>query len=397
MKILMLTPYLPFPLLSGGQIRTYNLLKNLKSKHEITLFAYIRKESERKYVKELEKYCHKVRVFKRRPAWDIRNILYAGFTSYPFLVSIYRSNHFAEEIEKELKTGDYDLIHAETFYMMPNIPKTNTPIILAEQTIEYDAYQQFTKNTKMWPAKPLMFLDVFKIKKWETHYWRTANRLITMSEGDKHAIQDDLKQKLPIDVVANGVDTDFFIKTNKENLPKNPTVLFVGTFKWLPNIDAVELLVEKVWPHVIKNLPQAKLLIVGFSPNDKILEYGKDPSITVRGDVKDIREAYEGAHALLAPIRSGKGTRYKILEAMATSTPIVATHLAVEGIGIKNGTHALMADKPKDLAQLTVKVLSDQKLHQKLAENSYKLVTNNFNWQAISKDLDRVYSEVGAK
>ena len=103
MKILMLTPYLPFPLLSGGQIRTYNLLKNLKSKHEITLFAYIRKESERKYIKELEKYCHKVRVFKRRPAWDIRNILFAGLSSYPFLVSIYRSNHFAEEIGRNLK------------------------------------------------------------------------------------------------------------------------------------------------------------------------------------------------------------------------------------------------------------------------------------------------------
>jgi glycosyltransferase involved in cell wall biosynthesis len=397
MKILMLTPYLPFPLLSGGQIRTYNLLKNLKSKHKITLFAYIRKESERKYIKELEKYCHKVRVFKRRPAWDVQNILYAGFSSYPFLVSIYRSNHFAEEIAKELKQGDYDLIHAETFYMMPNIPKTDIPTILAEQTIEYDAYQQFTKNTKIWFAKPFMFLDVFKIKNWETYYWKNASRLITMSEGDKQAIQNQLQQKLPIDVVANGVDTDFFVKTNKNNLPKDPTVLFVGTFKWLPNIDAVEFLVEKVWPHVIKSLPQAKLLIVGFSPNNKILDYGKDPSITVRGDVKDIRDAYSQAHALLAPIRSGKGTRYKILEAMATSTPIVATNLAVEGIGIKNGTHALMADKPEELAKLTVKVLSNPALHQKLAQNSYKLVTQNFNWKAISKDLDRVYSEVGAK
>ncbi|MFC1653814.1 glycosyltransferase family 4 protein [Patescibacteria group bacterium] len=393
----MLTPYLPYPLLSGGQIRTYNLLKNLKSKHDITLFAYIRKDSERKHIKELEKYCHKVRVFKRRPAWDLRNILFAGTSSYPFLVSIYRSKHFEEEIRKELDNNNYDLIHAETFYMMPNIPKTATPTILAEQTIEYDAYLQYTKNTKIWPAKPLLYLDVSKIKRWETHYWKNASRLITMSEDDKHAIQNHLKKEMPIDVVANGVDTDLFAKTDKRKLPENPTVLFVGTFKWLPNIDAVELLVEKVWPHVIKNLKHARLLIVGFSPNDKIKLYGDDPTITVRGDVEDIRDAYSQAHALLAPIRSGKGTRYKILEAMATSTPIVATNLAVEGIGIKNGEHALMADSPEELAKSTIKLLSDKNLQQKLANNSRELVTKNYNWPAISRDLDRVYSEVGSK
>ncbi|MCC6711643.1 MAG: glycosyl transferase family 1, partial [Candidatus Pacebacteria bacterium] len=53
MKILMLTPYLPYPLLSGGQIRTYNLLKKLATKHEITLFALIKNEEEKKYIPEL--------------------------------------------------------------------------------------------------------------------------------------------------------------------------------------------------------------------------------------------------------------------------------------------------------------------------------------------------------
>jgi glycosyltransferase involved in cell wall biosynthesis len=383
-------------LLSGGQIRTYNLLKNLKSKHQITLFAYIRKDSERQYVKELEKFCYKVRVFKRRPAWDLRNILYAGVSSYPFLVSIYRSEKFAHEIKKELEQGSYDLIHAETFYMMPNIPMTNIPTILAEQTIEYDAYLQYTKNSKIWPAKPFMYFDVYKIKRWETHYWRTASRLITMSTEDKKAVQKHLKGPLPIDVVANGVDTEFFAHTDKAKLPADPTVLFVGTFKWLPNIDAVEFLVEKIWPQIVKLLPNAKLKIVGFSPSPKILSYAKQPSISVNGGVDDIRDAYATAHVLLAPIRSGKGTRYKILEAMATSTPIVATNLAVEGIGITQGENALTSDDPQTLAKLTVQVLKDKQLQAKLAKNSLALVNRAFNWKTISVELDRVYSQVGA-
>jgi len=65
MKILMLTPYLPYPLLSGGQIRTYNLLKKLADKHEITLFALIKDQNEKRYVPEIAKFCQKVHVFKR--------------------------------------------------------------------------------------------------------------------------------------------------------------------------------------------------------------------------------------------------------------------------------------------------------------------------------------------
>ncbi|OGV91172.1 hypothetical protein A3A66_01055 [Microgenomates group bacterium RIFCSPLOWO2_01_FULL_46_13] len=394
MKILMLTPYLPYPLLSGGQIRTYNLLKNLKDKHEITLFAYIRRESERKYVKELEKYCKKVLVFKRRPAWNLRNILGSAFSSYPFLVTIYLSRRFQEAIRRELNETSYNLIHAETFYMMPNIPKTQVPIILVEQTIEYLAYQTYVWQTWLWPIKPFLYLDVWKIRRWETAYWRTANRLITMSNEDKRAIQLEVGSGVPIDVVANGVDIGFFSKTKKE-FPKEPTVLFVGTFKWLPNIDAVEFLVEEIWPQVLEKLSKAKLLIVGFSPSKKILEYGKYPSITVRGDIEDIRLAYSQADVLLAPIRSGKGTRYKVLEAMATGTPIVATSLAVEGIGVDPNSHVLVGDTAEELASLTVKALTDDRLRETLAKNSKALVEKKFNWATISYELDRVYSEVG--
>src|SRR3989338_494115 len=102
MKILMLTPYLPYPLLSGGQIRTYNLLKNLAKKHEITLFSFIRQDGENAYKKELLKFCQRVETFKRRPAWSIINILLAGLTPFPFLVSIYYSRTLRHAIEEEL-------------------------------------------------------------------------------------------------------------------------------------------------------------------------------------------------------------------------------------------------------------------------------------------------------
>jgi len=300
----------------------------------------------------------------------------------------------ADKIDKELKVSKFDLIHAETFYMMPNIPKTKIPILLVEQTIEYLGYQSYAKTSKFWPLKPLLKIDINKIRYWEQFYWKQADRLVTMSEEDKLYIQSKVGRKLQIDVVANGVDIELFDQT-KKRLPQNPSVLFVGTFKWLPNVDAVKLLVREIWPRIIKKLPQVRLKIVGFSPTKEIIKFGRDPKIEVLGKVEDIRQAYGQAHVLLAPIRSGKGTRYKVLEAMATGTPIVSTKLGVEGIDVAPGKEVLVGDTPKELAELTVKVLKDEKLQGKMARAGRQLVKERYNWQSISRELDRIYQELG--
>jgi len=384
-------------LLSGGQIRTYNLLKNLKDNHEITLFSLIKDESERKYKKELDKFCKKVVLLKRtKNPWDLRNILVAGFTAYPFLVTRNMPLSASRLIVKELSRQSYDLIHAETFYMMPNIPATKIPTLLVEQTIEYLGYQNYAQKSKLWPVKPLLYLDIAKIKYWEKYYWEKANRLVTMSDEDRQFIQSEIGNSQQIDVVANGVDMDYF-KLTKIKRPSNPTVLFVGTFKWLPNADAVEFLVEKIWPLIIKQISNAKLHIVGFSPSKKILSYAKNDSITVSGNISDIRDAYGQAHVLLAPVRSGKGTRYKVLEAMATGLPIVGTKLSVEGLPVKSGSDVLISDTDQGLAEKTIQLLKDRQLQEKLAQNGKKLVAQQFEWSIISKELDRIYKEVGNK
>lgn len=392
MKVLMLTPYLPYPLVSGGQIRTYNLLKALSKTHDITLFALIKDEAERAHLQELQKYCKKIVLFKRtRHPFVPRNILLAGFSSYPFVVTRNLPLGMKKAVKIELDSANYDLIHAETFYMMPNIPPTHTPIILAEQTIEYLGYQDYMKKANP-ILRPILAIDVAKIKYWERHYWQKADKLITMSEEDKLFIERVLKTKTNTSVVANGVDLDFFSATTK-NLPKDPTVLFVGTFKWLPNIEAVDEIVSKIWPIVKKKLNNAKLKIVGFSPTTKIMNYSKEPGVEVLGGIDDIRKAFATSHMLLAPIRSGKGTRYKVLEAMITGTPVVATTLAAEGLDLIDGENVLIADSSLALAEATIKLLQDAKLQNKLGNAGRKLVRDNYSWDTIAKELDAVYKE----
>ena len=108
----MLTPYLPYPPSSGGQVRSYNLIKNLAKEHQITLFSLIKYDEEKKYIKDLKKYCQEICVFKRpRKPWTLRNILRTGFGFYPFLVIRNLSPEEKIAVEKKLKETKYDLIH----------------------------------------------------------------------------------------------------------------------------------------------------------------------------------------------------------------------------------------------------------------------------------------------
>ncbi|PIR59092.1 MAG: hypothetical protein COU69_01735 [Candidatus Pacebacteria bacterium CG10_big_fil_rev_8_21_14_0_10_56_10] len=398
MKILMLTPYLPYPLLSGGQIRTYNLIKKLSRKHDITLFALIKEENERQYIPEIEKYCSQVKVFKRshRP-FTLANIIKTGLSSYPFLVIRNYVKETISAVEAELGQQRYDLIHAETFYMMPHIPTTSVPTILVEQTIEYLGYESFAQNVTIPFIQPLLKLDIAKIKRWEKHYWQNCKKLIVMSEEDKRLIATEINDNDKIEVVSNGVDTAWFAQADKQ-LPPDPTILSVGTFNWLPNVEAVEFLVHQVWPLIKARLPRARLWIVGNNPSQSILNYQLgDERITVTGRLADIRQAFNGAHVLVAPVLSGKGTRYKILESMASQTPIVATSLAVEGLGARHNVHVLTANTAQQMADATIKLLQDTKLQRKLAKNGRRFVESHYDWEQISRKLDRIYLEFAAR
>jgi glycosyltransferase involved in cell wall biosynthesis len=277
--------------------------------------------------------------------------------------------------------------------MMPHIPQANTPILLVEQTIEYLGYQSYAQK-KSFPIRWLLNFDIKKIIRWERFYWRQANLLITMSDEDRQYIQEYLALPQKVRVVSNGVDTNWFAM-KKRSLPQNPTILYVGTFKWLPNVEAVQYLVEQVWPRLVELIPNARLKIVGNAPTKAIKKFQtEDDRIKVVGRVADIRDSFCSAHLLLAPVFSGKGTRYKILEAMASGTPVVATSTAVEGLNIKHKQQALVSDDPQQMAEFAHQLIEDRKLWQQLSTNGKKFVKSTYDWKIISHKLDKIYQSV---
>ncbi len=392
MKILMLTPYLPFPLMSGGQTRSYNLIKNLSKKHEITLFSLIKDEKEKEHVKELEKFCKKVRVFKRsKTPWTLRNIILTGFGLYPFLVIRNLSPEEKRAIKRELENNKYDLIHAETFYVMPHIPDTSVPVLLVEQTVEYLVYKHYVEKQAPYLVRPLFWIDVVKLKYWETFYWKKASKVVAMSDSDR-TVMKELVPKLAIDIVPNGIDFDYFNSKRKEET-NPPRILYVGNFSWLQNVEAVEVLTDKVWPRIKKNIKNAVLWIVGMNMTDKIKALAAEDTIITEG-IGDIRDAYSKSTVLVTPIKGPGGTRLKILEAMASSLPVVTTPVGAEGLGLSDGKEALIKSNYQELANAAIKIIKNPILGERLGEEGKLFVQRNYTWENSAELLEKLYNKV---
>jgi len=397
MKILMLVPFLPNTSMSGGQTRWYNIIKHLSKSHEITLFSLIKDESEKKFIPELEKYCKKVKVFYRpKSPWTARNLLLTIFSYYPLLVIRNFSLKEKKAIKKELQEGNYDLIHAETFYVMPHLPKkTKTPSILVEQTIEYLVYKHHVDTQVPFLLRPIFMLDVLKLKFWEKYYWQKTDRLVAVSDADKKTMLT-LIPKTKVDVIPNGVDVFYFDKKEKLHT-KEKRILFVGNFKWLQNVEAADILVNNIWKNVEKNA-DVKLWIVGKSIPQFVKDASKkDDSIIYTESIKDIRDAYKKSFLMLVPLYGPGGTRLKVLEALASKLPVVSTKIGVEGLGIKYNKHALVGENLEDLVKIVNKIINNTKMANQIGKNGFDFVKENYDWKAIVKLHDDIYDSVKIK
>jgi glycosyltransferase involved in cell wall biosynthesis len=398
MKILMLVPYLPTITMSGGQTRWYNIIKYLSKRHEITLYSLIKDESERRFIPELKKYCKKVRVFSRpKKPWTIRNVLLSVFGPYPLLVIRNQSLEERSAIQQELKDNKYDLIHAETFYVMPHLGKTNVPTILVEQTIWHNVYKHYVMHEVPLILRPFYLQDVYKIMFWEKHYWGKADRLFAVSEEDRIAMQK-LVPKKEVGIIPNGVDSSFFEK-KKIDRKVPPRILYgVTNFEWLQNQEATEELIKKVWPKIKKQNKKVRVWIVGRKiPRWLKIMAKENKRIEITENIPDARDAYRAASVMVAPIKGSGGTRLKILEAMAAGLPVVSTGVGVAGLKIKDGKQALIANTPAGLARKALELINNPKKAEKVGKIGKKHVKKYFDWNRVVKLHDPIYKDLVAK
>ena len=205
-----------------------------------------------------------------------------------------------------------------------------------------------------------------------------------------------LVKSLKVTVVPNGVGEDLI---DDVKLHYKKTILFMGNYAWLQNIEAARILCKDIFPEILARIPDCKLIIAGQN-TDKISDLKSD-HVELKDfavdDIESVKKAYQSNGIMVAPLYGPGGTRLKILAAMASKMPVVTTEIGSEGIDAENMDAILISKSGKSLADLAVKVLNDKKLYEKIAENARKLVEEKYSYASIAKKLSNVYKEVVEK
>jgi len=408
MKILLISSYLPFPLLSGGQVRLFNLIEQLSKKHEITLICEKRPYQDAKDIAELEKICKEVITVDRGKQWSLTNIIKAGFSSNSFLLTGHTNSIFQQKIKEVLSKNSFDAIHVETYYVMQNLLESGimdqssgkVPIVLVEHNVEYQVYEKFMKRALFF-LRPILQIDIAKIKREEEFFWKKADALVAVSREEQDVMATSGCKSF---LVSNGVNTKKFIfKNTQEKVgDKEKRILFMGDFTWIQNQDTVKFILKEIWPKVkeIGNREQesgnVKLWIVGRKIPNSIQRLTKDSDVLFDETSSNLptEKIFHAASVLLAPIRVGGGTSYKILESMSSGTPVVTMQLSADALGAQDGKDCLVGKDAEELAAKTVQLLQDNKLCQTVSKNGRELVEKNYTWEEIGKKLEEVYKIV---
>lgn len=397
MKILMVTPYVPYPPSSGGQIRTYNLLKYLSQNNEITLVALYKNNEEKKYETYLKKYCKRIYLCKRPTSpWQFNNIFKTIFSSSPFLVVRNFSNEAKQIINELLSKDKFDVIHAETFYVMPHIPATKVPTVLVEQTIEYKVYKHFVNSLPFFLRLLIYFdIDIIKLKYWERFYWKKANAVVVVSTSDEKLIKSE-EPTLKTSIIPNCVGDEMIIDKLSNKDLKIPTIFFQGNFFWLQNVEAATYIINKIYPQLIQDLPNIKVVIAGQNAKKLGNQINKNINIIniEPDDINKVKELFKNNTIFIAPIFGPGGTRLKILAAMGSGMPVISSVTGIEGLDVTNNKNVIIANNVEQFVAKIKQLLLNKNLYEKVRKNAYLLVKEKYQWSKTAKELETVYKNL---
>jgi glycosyltransferase involved in cell wall biosynthesis len=200
---------------------------------------------------------------------------------------------------------------------------------------------------------------------------------------------------LGVTVIPNGVDASFYSRSTRCELDRD-RIVFTGVMSAPPNLVAAQRLATRILPLVRAVRPTAHLAIVGREPPTRVLALAEREGVKVTGEVSDVRPWLTGSRVFVCPMTIGSGIKNKLLEAMASALPCVATPLALGGLTVRPDEELLVADRDEDLAREIVRVLDDDKLAARLGEAARAYVLAHHTWRGAARAFERVYHEVCA-
>ena len=384
MKLLYLTARMPYPPIRGDALVPFHRLKRLSRKHEITLLTFYESEKELDYLEKIEPFCSKIITVKHSRWTGLFNMMVSGlFNRLPFQVLYYKSRTFKAALDDLLADGEFDLLHVHMLRMAEFGLPYKIPKVL-EMIDSMDLNIQRRVSQESFPLSWLLGLELRRLRRYEAPTVRRYGRGVVVSALDRRHIGVDNVVDIPL-----GVDLQRFRPVPQ--LTARKTIVFTGSMFYFPNENAILWFMKYCFPEIKRRVPEVELVIAGKDPGPAVLQLGDMEGVTVTGFVEDMEQTLHQARVSIAPMQSGSGMQFKILDAMACGIPVVATQLGVGAIQAEHGRDLLVADRPQEFIDACVRLLEDDDLAEALRESGRRLVERVYTWEANVERIEGIY------
>ena len=383
MKILLLSTRIPAPEKKGDQVISYFRVMHLSKANqvEIVCFGDMSNSDDSVAKRHLEQAgiaVHLVLWSKSEALWQL--LLALPNSTMPLQCAWFKSRKFQYVVDEVIRRMDPDALHAVLIRILPNISDKGRGRLLYvdmvdSMTLNFSRRAQMASGIMRW----LLNIESKRVCMAERKTAEAAQRSFVVSRIDQEAIRSS-----KVDVIPLGIDFERF---KKEPVLKSvPVVIFTGTMSYQPNIDAVCWFVQNCWSGVKLAVPQAKFVIAGSNPIAKVMALAqRGADIEITGRVPSIAGILNAATVAIAPMQSGSGMQFKILEAMACAIPVVTTGLGLGDIAAFPGRELLVADTPQEFSQAVIRLLNESEFANEIGDNGMHYVHRNHNWKFLNQ------------
>ncbi|HEY2092148.1 MAG TPA: glycosyltransferase family 4 protein [Thermoanaerobaculia bacterium] len=376
MRILILTPRLPWPALDGGRVAMSRLAQSLANAGaEVDMLSL----NPRKH-RGTPRGPLPIRAVDIDTSRLVGPLLRSIFSRLPFIVARFVSREFHDAVDETIRRFRPDLVQIESPFLLPYAPK-GVPTVLRSLNVEFRIWEGLA-NAK---RNPLLHWIASSLRRYEIRAMNGVDAIVPISAADATDFRA-LGCTRPMYVVPCGV----VLPTPDSQLPAHGTVGFIGSLDYRPNQDAVTWIVDELWPRVVERVPDAKLSIAGSAPPEWLRTEVERRGIELQANVADPNAFVRSVAVILAPIRAGGGMRIKILEAMALGRPVVATTLGASGT---DAQHVIIADEPEPFADAVAQLLHDPEEAARIGAAGREHVAREYESDALAAGLLRFYEE----
>jgi glycosyltransferase involved in cell wall biosynthesis len=384
MKILYIVPFVPWAV----KVRSFNLIPRLARRHEITLVCVSSADPSAQQKSWLAKYCKEIVHVRHGRLKGMAQCAAALPTRTPLRIAYCKSNTAEEVVRRLYEKVRPDVVYVERWRALQFLPQEGKAPVVCDPTDSMTLYNRRLMQVGVWWERLVGWEEYRKFLRYEGKLARRADVCVFCSRVDMECVKEQAPE-VKCELVPNGVDCEkFFFKEESEEEPG--TLVFTGSFEYRPNCHAVKFFLEKIFPEIRKEVPEAKLVAVGNGAAEALAAYRGRMGFEAVDFVPDLRPYLAKAAVVVAPLTVGAGVSNKLAEGFAVGTPVVATPLACGDLPVKSGEQLLIGTSAREFADHVVRLLRDPGLRRQMAVRARRLAEEQYNWETVSRKMELV-------